>query len=141
VPASLLSRWERELEQVAHWRFASTPVHGDLAGEHVLVDGDRISGLVDWSQACVADPADDLAFVCAGASPDVLDTVLEAYAMSRADAPDRHLLDRARLAGELAFARWLLGGVAADDAAVVDQATVALRRLAEELDADAGTRG
>jgi macrolide phosphotransferase len=57
--------------------------------------------------------------------------VLEAYALGRGDRPDPHLADRARLAGELSLARWLLGGVAVDDAAVVDRATQALARLAE----------
>jgi len=135
VPASLLARWERALEQVSHWRFVPTPVHGDLAGEHVLEHEGRVSGVLDWGEARVADPADDLAWVAASAPPDALDTVLEAYSMARGDRPDPHLLDRARLAGELALARWLLGGVAADDARVVDDATRALARLAEVVEA------
>ncbi|GAB3594647.1 phosphotransferase [Angustibacter peucedani] len=131
VPSTLLARWERELERVAQWRFVATPVHGDLAGEHVLVHDGAVSGVVDWGEACVADPADDLAWVVAGCDDDVVDTVLESYAMARSEAPDRHLLARARLAAELALARWLLGGVAADDADVVDRADRALRDLAE----------
>jgi macrolide phosphotransferase len=134
VPATLLSRWERSLEQVAQWRFASTLVHGDLSGEHVLVHEGRVSGIVDWDEARIADPADDLAFVTVGTSPDVVDTVLEAYSQARAESPDRHLLVRAGLAAELALARWLLGGVDADDSDVVDQATRALRHLAAGQD-------
>lgn len=136
VPAPLLVRWERELEDVARWRFAATPVHGDLAAEHVLVHRGSVSGVIDWGEACVADPADDLAWVVAGLGPDVVDTVVEAYAMGRTEPPDRHLLDRARLAAELALARWLLGGVAADDGRVVDRATRALRDLAERTASD-----
>lgn len=131
VPAPLLARWERELEQVSHWRFAATPVHGDLAGEHVLVQDDAVSGVLDWGEACVADPADDLAWVVAGCDGDAVDTVLEAYAMSRSEPPDRYLVERARLAAELSLARWLLGGTAADDAGVVDRATRALHDLAD----------
>jgi aminoglycoside phosphotransferase (APT) family kinase protein len=134
VPATLLARWESALEQVSHWRFAATPVHGDLAAEHVLVDDGRVSGIIDWGEARVADPADDLAWVAVGADSDALDAVLESYAMARSEQPDRHLLDRAQLAGELAFARWLLGGVAADDTAVVDQASAALAELAERVE-------
>jgi aminoglycoside phosphotransferase (APT) family kinase protein len=137
VPAALLARWERSLEQVAQWRFASTLVHGDLSGEHVLVEDGRVSGLLDWDDVRVADPADDLAFVTVGATPDVVDTVLEAYAQARAESPDRHLLDRAGMAAELALARWLLGGVDADDGEVVDRASTALRDLAERVGADA----
>lgn len=138
VPAALLTRWEKALERVTHWRFAATPVHGDLAAEHVLVDAGRISGIVDWGEARIADPADDLAWVVLGAESAALDAVLEAYAMARAEQPDRHLLDRAQLAGELAFARWLLGGVAADDAHVVDEATAALADLADRVGAEGG---
>jgi aminoglycoside phosphotransferase (APT) family kinase protein len=137
VPTTLLDRWERALEQVAHWRFAPTLVHGDLSGEHVLVDGDRVSGLVDWDEARIADPADDLAFVTVGASDQVVDTVLEAYAQARTEPPDRHLVTRARLAAELALARWLLSGVDADDASVTDRATSALRDLAGRLETSA----
>ncbi len=136
VPAALLTRWEKALEQVGKWRFAATPVHGDLAAEHVLVEHGSVSGIIDWGEARVADPADDLAWVVLGADDAALDAVLESYAMARHEQPDRHLLDRARLAGELAFARWLLGGVAADDSTVVDQASVALTDLADRLAAD-----
>jgi macrolide phosphotransferase len=135
VPPALLTRWEQALEQVAHWHFVPRPVHGDLAGDHVLVDEGRITGVLHWGDARVADPADDLAWVVAGAPADGVDTVLEAYAMARGDRPDPHLLTRARLASELALARWLLGGLAAEDAAVVDQATRALARLAERVSA------
>lgn len=138
VPAALLTRWEKALEQVSHWRFASTPVHGDLAAEHVLVEDGHVTGIIDWGEARVADPADDLAFVAVGADSDALDSVLEAYAMARHEQPDRHLLERAQLAGELAFARWLLGGVAADDTEVVDQATRALAGLAERVTSEDG---
>ena len=34
VPTALLSRWERALEDVTAWRFAPTPVHGDLTGRY-----------------------------------------------------------------------------------------------------------
>jgi macrolide phosphotransferase len=138
VRTELLQRWERQLEDVARWRFAATPVHGDLAGEHVLVHGGAVSALVDWGEACVADPADDLAWVLIGADPDGVDTVLEAYAMARNQAPDRYLPDRARLAGELALARWLLAGAAADDDEVVEQAAAALDTLAGRVCAGAG---
>ena len=135
VPPRLLTRWETSLEQVTHWRFASTPVHGDLAAEHVLVDDGHLSGIIDWGEARVADPADDLAWVAAEADSGALDAVLESYAMARTEPPDRHLLERAQLAGEVAFARWLLGGIAADDPVVVDQATAALTALAARVDA------
>lgn len=129
VPARLLARWERALEDVSTWRFVATPVHGDLVADHVLVDRGEVSGVLDWGDAKVADPADDLAWVAVGADADALDSVLESYSMSRRDQPDRRLPDRARLAGELALTRWLLHGVNLDDAAIVDDAVQMLTDL------------
>ncbi len=144
LPAILLARWERALEDVSIWRFAATPIHGDLAAEHVLVGRDdsrgplhaRVSGLIDWGEACVADPADDLAWVALTADEAAFDTVLEAYVMARREQPDRHLAGRARLAGELALVRWLNAGLAADDTGIIDEAHLALRDLAERVALD-----
>ena len=84
VPPGLLGRWERGLEEAGAWRFTPCVVHGDLAAENVLVtgsgDGGRITGVLGWGQVRVADPADDLAWLVAGASPAALESVLEAYA-------------------------------------------------------------
>ena len=95
----------------------------------------RVSGLIDWGEACVADPADDLAWV-ALADEAAFDTVVEAYVMARHEQPDRHLVRRARLAGELAFVRWLNARVAADDTGIIDEANLALRDLAERVALD-----
>jgi aminoglycoside phosphotransferase (APT) family kinase protein len=35
-------------------------VHGDLHFRHVLVDGGRLSGIIDWGDMCRADPSVDL---------------------------------------------------------------------------------
>lgn len=134
VPRGLLTRWEKALEDVGRWRFQPTVVHGDLAPEHVLVHDGDVVGLLDFGDAKVADPADDLAFVAVGADERALDAVLESYAVARLEQPDRHLADRARLAGELALTRWLLHGVRSEDKAVVDDAIGMLR----ELDGDVG---
>ena len=52
--------------------------------------------------------------------------MLEAYAHTRRDAPDRDLLRRARLSGELAVARWLLHGTTTGDEGVVADAVAML---------------
>lgn len=134
VPARLLTRWEKVLEDVGRWRFQPAVVHGDLVAEHVLVADGRVVGMLDWGEAKVADPADDLAWVAVGADADALDSVLESYAVARREQPDRHLATRARLAGELALARWLLHGVTTGESSVVDDAVQMLR----DLDADVG---
>ena len=137
VPAGLLSRWERMLEDVSWWRFAATPIHGRLDGNHLLVafssDEDAASGriraIVGWENAQVGDPAEDFAALIAAAAPDTVDTVLEAYAMSRLESPDPHLERRARLIAELRLVGDLLVAVAAKDDVTREAAVRALRRL------------
>jgi macrolide phosphotransferase len=141
LPSPLLDRWERALEDVRLWRFVSTPTHGDLAAEHVLIERvgglgpthTRVSGLIDWGQACIADPADDLAWVTLSPDPGAVDRVLESYAMGRREQPDRYLAERAHLAGELSLVRWLNAGVATDESEVVDEAVHAMQALAQRL--------
>ena len=99
VPTGLLARWETALEDVSLWRFAPTPTHGDLTGDQVLAvfDDDedaatgRIRAFTGWEDAKVADPADDFATLVAEASPEAVETVLEAYAHARVDRPDQNL--------------------------------------------------
>ncbi len=137
VPGGLLARWERALEEAGAWRFTPCVVHGDLAAENVLVAGDGVSAVLGWGQTRVGDPADDLAWLVAGASEDATESVLEAYANTRRDAPDRDLLRRARLSGELAVGRWLLHGTTNGDEAVVSDAVAMLTALEESVDGQA----
>jgi aminoglycoside phosphotransferase (APT) family kinase protein len=134
VPTRLLSRWEHAVEEVGAWRFVPCCVHGDLAGDNVLVETETITGVLDWSQARVADPADDLAWLAIGATEPALDGVLAAYAAARREPPDAFLRRRARLSGEFALARWLLHGVNTDDQTIVDDAVQMLADLDASLD-------
>lgn len=118
VPPRLADRWEQQLENVAWWRFEPTVVHGDLGEHQVMVAGDAVRGVVDWMDARVADPADDLAWLVAAAPDDILDSIVEAYRLRRRESRDPHLLDRARLSSEMALLRWLMYGVRTDNADV-----------------------
>ena len=129
VPPRLLSRWEHAVEQVGAWRFVPCCVHGDLVGENVLVEGDEVRGIVEWSETRVADPADDLAWLGVGTAQPALGPVVAAYSAARRELPDRDLRRRAKLAGELNVARWLLHGVSTDDPTVVDDAVQMLADL------------
>jgi aminoglycoside phosphotransferase (APT) family kinase protein len=57
-----------------------TPVfiHGDLHIEHVFVDGDEVSGIIDWSEARQGDALYDLATLTL-ANEARLDDVLAGY--------------------------------------------------------------
>ncbi len=129
VPTRLLTRWERAVEEVGAWRFVSCCVHGDLAGDNVLVQAETVTGVMEWSETRVADPADDLAWLAVGATEPALDGVLAAYTAARRETPDSSLRRRARLSGEFALARWLMHGVNSDDQTIVDDAVQMLTDL------------
>ncbi|MDE0572565.1 phosphotransferase [Demequina sp. B12] len=133
IPPRLADRWERQLENVSWWRFEPCVVHGDLGEHQIMVSGDTVRGVVDWMDARVADPADDLAWLVASAPEDIVDAVVEAYQMRRRETPDAHLLDRARLASELALLRWLMYGVRTDNADVIADGEGMLADLATML--------
>ncbi|CCH77391.1 Macrolide 2'-phosphotransferase [Nostocoides japonicum T1-X7] len=143
VPSALLARWERALEDVNLWRFAPTPVHGDLTGDQLLVvfaDEDDVTsgtvrGMTGWEDAKVADPADDFAYLVADADPEALETVMEAYAHTRVERPDPNLLVRARLASELSLLTALMHAISAGFDEAADAHAAALRRLDEEVHA------
>lgn len=119
IPPRLADRWEHQLENVAWWRFEPTVVHGDLGEHQLLVSADAVTGVVDWMDAKVADPADDFAWLVAAAPEDVTDSVVEAYTVARRETRDAHLLDRARLSSEMALMRWLMYGVRTENDAVI----------------------
>ncbi|GMA36460.1 phosphotransferase [Demequina litorisediminis] len=138
VPPRLADRWEQQLENVAWWRFEPTVVHGDLGEHQVMVAGDSVRGVVDWMDARVADPADDLAWLVAAAPDDILESILEAYRMRRREMRDPHLIDRARLSSEMALLRWLMYGVRTDNADVVSDGEGMLADLETMLFDDQG---
>ncbi|WP_433506079.1 phosphotransferase family protein [Pseudonocardia halophobica] len=60
--------------------------HNDLGVEHVLVDGGRVTGIIDWSDAAIADPAVDLGRILRDLGPAALDSALTAYGADGGDA-------------------------------------------------------
>lgn len=69
--------------------------HGDLHLRHVLVAGGTAGGVIDWGDACLADPALDLSFAFAALTGEPRARCLAAYA--ERGRPDRATEVRARL--------------------------------------------
>ena len=60
--------------------YRPTLVHGDFAAEHVLLDADgSVSGVIDWSDAMLGDPALDLAGLFHWGGGPMLTAALETY--------------------------------------------------------------
>lgn len=121
LPAALLRRWEEATDDDALWRFQPTVVNGQLAADSILVEGDRVTGIVGWAGLAQGDPARDLHWLLTSRGA-AAERALDAYVSARAGGADAHLTQRALLYGELELARWLLHGVDTRDEAIVDDA-------------------
>jgi aminoglycoside phosphotransferase (APT) family kinase protein len=54
------------LADESSFTFKPAIVHADLGPEHLLTDGERLTGVIDWSDATVGDPAIDFAWLLNG---------------------------------------------------------------------------
>jgi len=78
VPAAVVRR-NRAVAEAAFRPYAPVFTHGDLQLTHVFVDGDEVTGVLDWSEAGLGDPLFDLAILTLG-HEERLDQVLAGYA-------------------------------------------------------------
>ncbi len=62
IDPALETRWRKWVDDDGSWPSFSSFVHGDLYAGHILVDAHgEISGIIDWSEGQVGDPAVDFA--------------------------------------------------------------------------------
>jgi aminoglycoside phosphotransferase (APT) family kinase protein len=77
LPTRLVVR-NRQLAEAALRAWEPVFMHGDLQGDHVFVEGDVITGVLDWSDAGQGDAMFDLAILTLG-HPEHLDDVVDGY--------------------------------------------------------------
>jgi aminoglycoside phosphotransferase (APT) family kinase protein len=77
LPTDLVTR-NRQVAEAALRPWTPVFVHGDLQVAHVFVDGDEITGVVDWTEAAQGDALYDLASLTLG-HPEHLGDVLAGY--------------------------------------------------------------
>ncbi|MFE1349950.1 phosphotransferase family protein [Streptomyces sp. NPDC058757] len=77
LPAGLVTR-NRQVAQAALRPWTPAFTHGDLQVAHVFVDGDEVTGVIDWSEAGRGDALYDLATFTLG-HEEHLDDVLAGY--------------------------------------------------------------
>lgn len=102
LPDDVIDRNRRLAEEVLRpW----TPVfvHGDLHLEHVFVDGDEVTGILDWSEAARGDALLDLATLTLG-HDEHLDDVIAGYGTD----VDRDVIRAWRSWRCLTSIRWLV---------------------------------
>lgn len=83
LPAEVVRR-NREIAEAALRPWEPAFIHGDLQITHVFVDGDEVTGVIDWSEAAPGDALFDLATLTLG-HEERLDDLLVGYG----DAVDR----------------------------------------------------
>ncbi|HZM38581.1 MAG TPA: aminoglycoside phosphotransferase family protein, partial [Acidimicrobiales bacterium] len=92
----------RRLAETALRPWTPVFIHGDLHIEHVFVDGDEVTGIIDWSGACQGDALYDLATLTL-AHHEHLGDVITGYGTEA----DRDLIRAWRSWRCLVVVRWL----------------------------------
>jgi len=64
-------------------------VHGDLGPDHVLCSTHTVTGVIDWSDATIGDPAIDLAWPTHATPREFAEALLEAYGPDSAGPSER----------------------------------------------------
>ncbi len=77
----IAAAWEGFVRDNANFCFQPALIHGDLSGEHILFDVGQggITGVIDWEDAAIGDPAFDFTGLLGDYGPEVAQRVLAAY--------------------------------------------------------------
>ena len=75
LPADVVTR-NRRLAEAALRPWTPAFIHGDLQVDHVFVEGDEVTGVVDWSEASPGDALFDLAILTLGHAEHLGDVVI-----------------------------------------------------------------
>lgn len=80
VPVMLYDRWNAWLSSDSYWPEYSVLHHGDLHPPHILVDEcQRVTGVIDWTEAEIADPGKDFVILYALFGKEGLHNLLKRY--------------------------------------------------------------
>lgn len=79
VADHLVDRWRAWLDEDSYWPEHTVLTHGEVYPGHTLVAGGEITAVLDWTTAGISDPARDLMFHRATASPAAFDRLLRRY--------------------------------------------------------------
>jgi aminoglycoside phosphotransferase (APT) family kinase protein len=77
LPTEVHAEASALLDRVA--RVRTSLIHCDFGPDHILMSGDRVTGIIDWSDAEIGDPALDLCWLLNGAPAAVRAGLIEVY--------------------------------------------------------------
>ena len=116
--------WEDYLANEVNFLFKPVLLHGDLSEEHILCDLDRgvITGIIDWGDACIGDPALDFTWLLDYGNSFIRE-VLDSYR----GTTDRTFLKRAIFYSRIGSFIEILFGLDTGDKAHLRQGLASLR--------------
>lgn len=79
VSPNLLERWRAWLDDDRYWPEWSTLTHGEIYPAHLLLTGEDIVGVLDWTTATIGDPAKDFLFHRATVSDKTFNATVNRY--------------------------------------------------------------
>lgn len=80
IPEKLYDRWNEWLATDTYWPEHTVLHHGDLHPPHIIVDdSQRVTGLIDWTEAEIADPGKDFVILYALFGQEGLRDLLRRY--------------------------------------------------------------
>jgi macrolide phosphotransferase len=135
VPAGLLARWEAATEESKLWQFQPTVINGAMTADSLLFAGNEVTGVLDWHELRVGDPARDLHWLLGARDDAVPEVAFDAYNEVRGGA-DRQVRQRAMLYAELELAKWLLHGTELRNQGIIDDAVGLLTGLTDNVHND-----
>lgn len=134
IPSILAGRWENMIEDVSLWHFTPTLIHTNISPGSVFGEDGTVTALIDWGDAYIGDPAEDIATIVSGVDAQVRDQFFTIYRRVRRLTVDSGLEARTDLMTEFALVRWLLFGIRRGDDAIVADAKQMLDELAEAIE-------
>jgi macrolide phosphotransferase len=136
VSPALLSRWEQALEDVALFRFHPVTIHGAISQDALVVSGQELVGIGNWSSLSISDPAEDFRWLAGGALTTTFEDAILNY-RATLPAADENLALRAQLYSELELGNWLVHCLTHEDQAEIAKAEDLLNELRDQLDSGA----
>nr|WP_246598350.1 phosphotransferase [Nocardia tengchongensis] len=73
----LLDLWDEFLSTDRNFEYEPMLIHADVSVDHLLVTGDRITGVIDFGDVRIGDPDYDLCYLWTGAGPEFVRQVQE----------------------------------------------------------------
>ncbi len=136
LPKALFSRWEKMIEDVSLWRLTPCVIHANLSADSFYVKSYMVSGIVDFTNMHIGDPAEDFAWLFGVASSDTLNRVFKVYNQLNPQPDFKSFVERAKLHSELMILKWLLHGVHTNNNEIVEDAAQMLSELSDSITAE-----